>query len=67
LGKTVVKRRVTDLAEQSGGRIKLLWLECFNMGRVHSGSIASFLLRKFDQVVPTWCRREEIVGASDAI
>ena len=51
-GKTVLKRRVMEMAEQSNGRIRLLWPEFFNMDRVHSGSIVSYLLRSFDQVVP---------------
>lgn len=51
-GKTMLKRRVIDTVEKSGGRLRLFWPEFFNMDRVHSGSIVSFLLASFNQTVP---------------
>jgi type II secretory pathway predicted ATPase ExeA len=51
-GKSMLKRRVIDTAENSGGKMKLFWPEFFNMDRVHSGSIVSYLLHSFDQSVP---------------
>jgi type II secretory pathway predicted ATPase ExeA/transcriptional regulator with XRE-family HTH domain len=51
-GKTILKRRAVEMAAQSKGRFRLLWPEFFNMDRVHSGSIASYLLRAFGQTAP---------------
>lgn len=51
-GKTLLKRRVVDTVERSDGRLRLFWPEFFNMDRVHSGSIVSFLLASFNQTVP---------------
>ena len=51
-GKTMLKRRVIDTVERSDGRLRLFWPEFFNMDRVHSGSIVSFLLASFNQTVP---------------
>ncbi len=51
-GKSLLKRRVVETVNQSGGRLKLFWPEFFNMDRVHSGSIVSYLLGCFNQTVP---------------
>lgn len=51
-GKTILKRRVVDQCEKSKGKLRLLWPEFMNMEKVHSGSIASFILRKFNQPAP---------------
>ena len=51
-GKTLLKRRVIDTVERSDGRLRLFWPEFFNMDRVHSGSIVSFLLASLNQTVP---------------
>ncbi len=52
-GKSLLKRRTVDTVEQSRGQMRLFWPDFFNMDRVHSGSIVSFLLRSFDQPVPS--------------
>jgi type II secretory pathway predicted ATPase ExeA len=52
-GKTMIKRRVIENVEKSNGRLRLFWPEFFNMDRVHSGSIVSYLLSSFDQTVPS--------------
>lgn len=52
-GKSLLKRRVVETAEKSGGRMRLFFPEFFNMDRVHSGSIVTYLLRKLDQPVPS--------------
>lgn len=51
-GKTIMKLRTNDTVGSSGGKMRLLWPEFFNMDRVHSGSIAKFILDSFDQRVP---------------
>jgi type II secretory pathway predicted ATPase ExeA len=51
-GKTMLKRRVVDTVARTDGRLRLLWPEFFNMDRVHSGSIVTFLLASFNQTVP---------------
>jgi len=51
-GKSLLKRRVVQECLDSRGSRQILWPEFFNMERVHSGSISSFLLRKFGQSSP---------------
>lgn len=51
-GKTILKRRVVDECLKSKGKLHLLWPEFMNMEKVHSGSIASFILRKFNHPAP---------------
>ncbi|HEX8098126.1 MAG TPA: AAA family ATPase [Pyrinomonadaceae bacterium] len=51
-GKTIMKSRVMGMVERSGGRLNLFWPEFYNMDRVHSGSIVSYILRAFNQSVP---------------
>lgn len=51
-GKTITKRRVVDTCNNSGGRLRILWPEFMNMEKVHSGSIASFVLRQFGVSAP---------------
>jgi len=52
-GKTILKRRIVDHVTNSNGKLKLFWPEFFNMDRVHSGSIVSFLLSSFEQTIPS--------------
>lgn len=51
-GKSLLKRRVMQSCIDSKGKMELLWPEFMNMERVHSGSIASYILRKFGQRAP---------------
>lgn len=51
-GKSLLKKRVVQTCIDSRGKLEILWPQFFNMEQVHSGSIASFVLRKFDQGVP---------------
>jgi type II secretory pathway predicted ATPase ExeA len=51
-GKTILRRRVVDQCQRSKGKMVLLWPEFMNMEKVHSGSIAAFILRKFSQKSP---------------
>ena len=44
-GKSLHKRRIVDSCLKSKGKMQILWPEFMNMEKVHSGSIASFLLR----------------------
>lgn len=52
-GKSLLKRRTVETVEKSGGRMRLFFPEFFNMDRVHSGSIVTYLLRKLEQPVPS--------------
>jgi type II secretory pathway predicted ATPase ExeA len=59
-GKSLLKRRTVETVEKSGGRMRLFFPEFFNMDRVHSGSIVTYLLRKLDQPVPSdWVMRAD--------
>lgn len=51
-GKSLLKRRIVDSCLNSKGKMKIFWPEFMNMEKVHSGSIASFLLRRFGQTSP---------------
>lgn len=51
-GKSLLKRRIVDSCLNSRGKMQILWPEFMNMEKVHSGSIASFILRKFGQTSP---------------
>ena len=51
-GKTILKRRAVDACNRSKGKRRILWPEFMNMEKVHSGSIASFVLRQFGESVP---------------
>lgn len=53
-GKSLLRRRVVQACIDSRGkdRMMVLWPEFMNMEKVHSGSIASFILRKFGQTSP---------------
>lgn len=48
-GKSLLKQRTMDTVEKSGGKIRLLWPEFFEMERVQAGAIVSFVLESFDQ------------------
>jgi len=52
-GKSLLKKRVVQTCLDSRGKLEILWPHFFNMEQVHSGSIASFILRKFEQKVPS--------------
>jgi type II secretory pathway predicted ATPase ExeA len=52
-GKSLLKRRTVETVEKSNGRMRLFFPEFFNMDRVHSGSIVTYLLRALDQPVPS--------------
>jgi len=51
-GKSLLKRRVVQTCLDSHGKMQILWPEFMNMEKVHSGSISSFILRKFGQSAP---------------
>lgn len=51
-GKSLLKRRVVQTCIDSRGKLEILWPQFFNMEQVSSGSITSFILRKFNQPVP---------------
>ena len=52
-GKTTIKRRAVDACNKSHGKRVILWPAFMNMEKVHSGSIASFVLRHFsDESIP---------------
>lgn len=51
-GKTITKRRVINICNNSGGKLRILWPEFMNMEKVHSGSIASCVLRQFGVSAP---------------
>lgn len=51
-GKTVLKARLEEIADESNGEIKLIWPAFFSMEEVNSGSIVIEVLRAFDQRVP---------------
>jgi type II secretory pathway predicted ATPase ExeA len=48
-GKTILKRM---LVGETNGKLRVLWPEFMNMEKVHSGSIAAFILRSFGQPSP---------------
>lgn len=52
-GKTLLKKRVMDKVAKSGGRQRILWPSFFAMERVGVHAIVNFILREFDQTVPT--------------
>lgn len=51
-GKSLTKRRIVDSCLNSKGKMQIFWPEFMNMEKVHSGSITSYLLRKFGQTSP---------------
>lgn len=62
-GKTVLKKyRTMETVKASAGKMRLLWPEFFNMDRVHTGSIAGFILRAFGQRSPN-----DLVARADRI
>lgn len=52
-GKSLLKKRVVQTCLDSRGKLEILWPQFFNMEQVHSASITSFILRKFEQKVPS--------------
>lgn len=71
-GKTEMQRRLARSCDDSKGKQVILWCEEFNIEQMHSGSIAGFILRKFDQKVPqdrmmrAERLKEMLAGLSDA-
>jgi type II secretory pathway predicted ATPase ExeA len=51
-GKTLQKLRISNAVKNSDGRLRLFWPKFYNMDRVHSGSIVSYLLRELGQREP---------------
>lgn len=52
-GKTVLRKRLQDLADQSRQpRMKLIWPEFFDMSRVTAASIARCILSELDSPIP---------------
>lgn len=51
-GKTVLKARLEEIADDSNGEIKLIWPAFFSMDEVNSGSIVIEVLRAFEQRIP---------------
>lgn len=51
-GKSLLKRRVNQTCIDSKGKMIILWPEFFNMEKVHSGSIAAYILRHFGKSSP---------------
>lgn len=47
-GKSLLKRRTIHTCNDSAGKMKVLWPQFFNMEKVHSGAIASYVLHEFD-------------------
>lgn len=52
-GKSLIKKRVVDACRDSKGKLVILWPQFFNMELVHSASITTFILRHFQQPVPS--------------
>jgi type II secretory pathway predicted ATPase ExeA len=51
-GKTILRKRVQETVDKSDGQMRLLWPEFFDMSRVNTSAIASFILSEFDQKIP---------------
>lgn len=52
-GKSILKRRLYDYAENSDGRVRIITPEFFEMGRVGAGSITRALLEAFETKAPS--------------
>jgi len=51
-GKTIAKRRAVEECKKSKGKLRIFFPEFMNMEKVHSGSIASFVLRQCGESAP---------------